>query len=119
LDLGRGFEFGHGSGGADHPGRASAADVTQAGAGDIDQEPDGVIALDHDVRTARDDSRLTLAAVEQSKCFADIGGPVKSFDLIEHNLRGHYRPPHCPAARVAPSVDQNITGLRVRYNESG
>jgi hypothetical protein len=89
LDLGRGFEFGHGSSGADHTRRASRADVIQAGPGDIDQEADRVIALNYHVRTAGHYPCLALAAVEQSKCFADTGRPVKSFDLIEHiNLRG-------------------------------
>ena len=57
----------------------------KAGAGDIDQHPDGLVAPNHHIRTPGDHARLTLALSNRRASRALIG-LVESLDLIEHKI---------------------------------
>jgi hypothetical protein len=60
--------------------------VIQAGASDIDENPDRIVSLNHQIRAACYYSRLTPAALEQPKCLTDGVWPIESLDLVEHKI---------------------------------
>ena len=81
---GRFLQLCHGRGRSDGAHPIPLADVGKPGAREVDEKPDGTAAAGYEVRAARHQVRVALAAFQQPQRFGNTFRPVERFDLIEH-----------------------------------